>query len=462
MGDTNAVPVATPQAEAPLPTQAVARRRRWYLPVRTRVLLSVLFGLVWFGVSAWLAQPWIDDLGQSIGPVLAWCVILGIALIPGYLNAQLLAAVMLDRPRPLLAPTTAFPDLSVIVAAYNEENRLPQAMRALAASDYPGSVEFVVVDDGSTDRTAAVVDDLARRDDRVRLVRAQHHGKAHALNVALATVDAPLVATVDADTILTPEALQRAVARLLASPPDTVAVAGSVLVANSNDDMLTRVQRWDYLVGIASVKRAQALLQGALVAQGAFSVYRPAAIRAAGGWPDNVGEDIVLTWGMLYEGGRVGYEPTAIAFTEVPTRLRDFVRQRRRWARGMIEGLRTHGRALLFIRRPFAHGIWVDQFLPFLDAAYALAVPAGIVLALTGRFWIIGPMTLAVLPVNLAVGALLLARQRRAMSEVDVASPSSAKDYLGLGGFVLLYQLLVSPVALSGYITEVLRLRKRW
>jgi biofilm PGA synthesis N-glycosyltransferase PgaC len=296
----------------------------------------------------------------------------------------------------------------------------------------------------------------------VRLVRARHHGKARALNTALATIDAPLVATVDADTIVTVGALRRAVGRLLASPPDTVAVAGSVLVKNADDCLLTRAQRWDYLVGIASVKRAQALQQGTLVAQGAFSVYRPEAIRAAGGWPDLVGEDIVLTWAMLRDGGRVGYEPTAIAFTEVPTGIRAFIRQRRRWARGMIEGLRTHGRKLLFIRRPFAHAIWVDQVLPFLDAAYALAIPAGIALALTGRFWIIGPITLAVLPVSLAVGGLLFARQRRAMAEVGIAVRSSGKDYVGLGAFVLVYQLMVSPIALSGYVTETLRLRRRW
>jgi poly-beta-1,6-N-acetyl-D-glucosamine synthase len=450
----------TPDA-APAVAPAVAPQRRLYLRVRSRVLLSVLFGLLWAGVSTWLAQPWIHDLSDAIGPVLAWGVILGIALVPGYLNAQLLAAVMMDRPRSPVAPTS-YPDLSVIVAAYNEESRIAQALRALAASDYPGSVEFVVIDDGSSDGTVAVVADLARRDDRVRLVRAQHHGKAQALNAALATVDAPLVATVDADTTVTVGALRRAVSRLLSSPPDTVAVAGSVLVANVEDAMLTRTQRWDYLVGIASVKRAQALEQGTLVAQGAFSVYRPEAVREAGGWPDLVGEDIVLTWAMLRNGGRVGYEPTAIAFTEVPTETRAFLRQRRRWARGMVEGLRTHGRALLFIRRPFAHAIWVDQLLPFLDAAYSLAVPTGIVLALTGRFWIIGPMTLAVLPVNLAISGLLFARQRRAMAEVGIKVHCSGKDYLGLGGFFLFYQLLVSPVALSGYVAELLRRHKRW
>ena len=128
----------------------------------------------------------------------------------------------------------------------------------------------------------------------------------------------PLVATVDADTLLMPSALRRIVARLLISPPDTVAVAGAVFVRNSRNNFITRAQEWDYFLGIASVKRQQGLFQGTMVAQGAFSVYRAAALKEVGGWPDRIGEDIVLTWAMMREGGRVGYERTAIAFTGAP------------------------------------------------------------------------------------------------------------------------------------------------
>jgi poly-beta-1,6-N-acetyl-D-glucosamine synthase len=76
------------------------------------------------------------------------------------------------------------------------------------------------------------------------------------------------------------------------APSDVQAVAGSVLVRNS---LWTRMQEWDYFLGIASVKRMQGLYQGTLVAQGAFSLYRTEAVLAAGGWPDAIGEDIVLT-----------------------------------------------------------------------------------------------------------------------------------------------------------------------
>ena len=62
---------------------------------------------------------------------------------------------------------------------------------------------------------------------------------------------------------------------------------------------------------------------------------------AAGGWPDAIGEDIVLTWQLMRQGARVYYEPSAVAFTAAPTRLVHLARQRARWARGMVEGLRS-------------------------------------------------------------------------------------------------------------------------
>src|ERR1700686_4714004 len=101
------------------------------------------------------------------------------------------------------------------------------------------------------------------------------------------------------------------------------------------------MQEWDYYLGIAAVKRMQGLYQSTLVAQGAFSLYRTDEVRRIGGWPDAIGEDIVVTWRLMETGDGVLTEPTAVAFTDVPVTVKHFVRQRARWARGMIEGLRA-------------------------------------------------------------------------------------------------------------------------
>lgn len=430
----------------------------FYLSVRVRFVASVLAGLAWAGFSAWLALPWISELGRLLTLPIAAAVIAAIAIIPGYLNVQLVTSLVLDRPRPLVF-LHAFPGLTLLIAAYNEEASIEETLRYALRQDYGGGYTIVIADDGSTDGTREVVRRFALEHRRVRLVQSRHGGKANALNAALATIDTPLVATIDADTLLMPWALRRAVARLLCSPADTVAVAGSVLVRNSRANILACVQEWDYFLGIASVKRQQALLQGTLVAQGAFGVYDVEALRAAGGWPDMIGEDVVLTWAMIRNGGRTTFEPTAIAFTEAPTTFHRFVRQRQGWARGLVGGLRTHGWALLRQREFRTHAIGAIYLLPLLDGVYTFAVLPGIVLACFGNFAVVGPMTVAVLPISLSIALLMYAHQRRVFSKLGLRVRWNP---VGFVLYLLVYQLLMSPVSFAGYVKETVRARRLW
>jgi poly-beta-1,6-N-acetyl-D-glucosamine synthase len=433
-------------------------RFRFYLRVRTRFLLSIVAGLAWAGLSAWIAIGWTESLGRVVTLPVAILIIGGIAIIPGYLNVQLVSSLILDRPRPIELDHD-YPDVSLLIAAYNEESRIQETLEYALRQHYPGKLEVVVADDGSTDRTREIAELVGRQDPRVRVVTAHHGGKSEALNAALETVSSPLVATIDADTLLLPSALQRAIARMLSAPPDTVAVAGSVLVRNSRSGALARVQEWDYFLAIASVKRQQALFQGTLVAQGAFSVYRADAVRAVGGWPDRIGEDIVLTWSLIRRGGRTIFEPTAIAFTDAPVQFGHFVRQRRRWARGMIEGLREHGLSLLRGRKLHVHAVAANCLFPYLDSVYTIAIPVGIVLALTGNFLIVGPMTAAVLPISLLIALTMYRRQRAVFRLLGLRV---RRNLLGFVLYVLAYQLVMSPISVSGYATELVRARRVW
>ncbi|HEY4428233.1 MAG TPA: glycosyltransferase family 2 protein [Solirubrobacteraceae bacterium] len=434
------------------------RRAHIYIPLKARALLTFLAGVSWVCLSLWLSRTWIRTLGHDITLPLAVVVIAGIALIPGYLNIQLLTSILLDRP-PRLRFHVDFPDVTLMIAAYNEEGSIAETLDYVLRTDYPGRFDVTVVDDGSSDRTREIVAGYARRDPRVRLLAADHGGKANALNAALETVRAPLVATIDADTLLMPYSLGRAVARMLSSPPDTVAVAGAVLVRNSRDNLLTRAQEWDYFLGISSVKRGQALLQGTLVAQGAFSVYDTTALRLAGGWPNRIGEDIVLTWRMLLQGGRCVFEPTAVAFTEAPSSWAAFARQRRRWARGMIEGLRDHGFTLLRRMNLYSHSVAGNFVFPLLDATFTLAFIPGLVLAAFGDFAIVGPMTLLVLPLNALLGGVMFIHQRRVFKSVNLRVRNNRR---GLFFYLFCYQFVMAPISLGGYLLEMVRARRAW
>ena len=433
-------------------------RFRFYLRVRTRFLLTVLFGAGWAAFSTWLALGWIDDLGRVVTLPVAIAVICGIAIIPGYLNVQLASSLLFDRPTPI-GFVQSYPDVTMIIAAYDEEAAIRETLEYALRQDYPGRLEIILADDGSTDATPAIAQAVAETHPRVRVVTTPHGGKSVALNAALATIRTPLIATIDADTLLMPYALRHAVARMLTAPPDTVAVAGSVLVRNSRAGVLARMQEWDYFLAIASVKRQQALFQGTLVAQGAFSVYRTDAVRRAGGWPNKIGEDIVLTWALIRNGGRTIFEPSAIAFTDAPVRFLHFVRQRRRWARGMIEGLREHGGHLLRGRRLHVHAVAANCLFPYLDTVYTVAIPVGLVLALTGNFIIVGPMTAAVLPISLTIALTMYVRQRAVFGKLGLRV---RRNVLGFVLYVLVYQLVMSPISVSGYATELVRARRVW
>jgi biofilm PGA synthesis N-glycosyltransferase PgaC len=218
------------------------------------------------------------------------------------------------------------------------------------------------------------------------------------------------------------------------------------------------MQEWDYFHGIAAVKRMQSFYHGTLVAQGAFSIYRRDALLKVGGWPDCVGEDIVLTWALLKEGYRIGYAEDAVVFTNVPLTFGQFAHQRRRWARGLVEALRHHQRLLVKPRLSTMFIWWNVLFLP-MDLVFSLVFVPGLILALFGMFWIAGPMTLLTLPLAALWNIVIFRIQSRMFKREGV---SVARNWGALPFYILAYALVMQPVSLWGYATELAGMRKKW
>jgi len=426
-----------------------------YLPVWQKFIIATGFAVLWFSVSVWLADPWVQELSAVVGFYPAWIVILLVALIPGFTNAHILASLLMDSPPPL-PENIKLPPVTILIAAHNEEKTLPGTFEAIAKQNYPADLEIIVVNDGSTDGTSAWLQAQDMPD--LKVLHTDHVGKAGALNEGLRQVANDITVCIDADTFLHPTALRRIVTRLVSDPPHTAAVAGAVMVRNSRETFWTRVQEWDYFIGIASVKRQQSLYQGTLVAQGAFSAFRTDALRLANGWPPVIGEDIVMTWSLLKRGWRVGFEATAIAFTTAPDNFSSFWRQRQRWARGMIEGLKTHGN-LVWNGRLSGFFVGMDFVIPAVDLAYSFAFLPGVILALTGNYFIVGPMTLFVLPLALVIVLSLLWQQKKVFDQVGL---KIRRNHWGFLMFVLVFQAVMSPVSVTGYFKEALGFRKRW
>ena len=235
-----------------------------------------------------------------------------------------------DRP-----PTDDFtPDLTVIVPAFNEEISIVACVRGVLASDYP-DLSVIVMDDGSTDHTFDLVRDTFRDDPRVRVLHQANKGKWMALDRAYGHVHTEFVVSVDADTLVRPDAIRHLVQKL--RDPAVGAVAGVVKVAN-RVNFLTRFQALEYITTQNIIRRAADVYNGQLVVPGAIGAWRVEAVRKAGLYSgDTLAEDADLTISVQRAGYRVAFEERAIAETEAPASLRPFMRQRLRWVLGMLQ-----------------------------------------------------------------------------------------------------------------------------
>lgn len=437
---------------------AAPRRSGFYLSVRNKFQIAVGGGLAWMLLSIYLAQPWMHELSRTIGPVLAILAISGIAIIPGFMNAFLLIGLSMDK-RPKHTRLDHYPAISILIAAYNEAESIVQTLESISRQRYPGRMDVIVVDDGSKDGTPDLVEALLPQYPWLRLMRMpKNGGKANALNFALPQAKASLVITVDADSYLYQAALQSIVERYFEDPRNTRAVAGTVLVRNSRTSWITKAQEWDYFHGISAIKRVQSLFQGTLVAQGAFSLYDRATLEHIRGWPDCVGEDIVLTWAILKEGYRIGHSEEAYLFTNAPATLMQFIRQRQRWSRGMIEGFKKHPDIMLKAQLSTFFVYW-NLLFPLLDLAFTLCFIPGILLALFGNYAIVGPMTLALLPMGFAMNFLMYSIGNKSFKQHHL---KVRRNLPGFFIYTLAYSLIMQPACLIGYSSELLGTRKTW
>jgi cellulose synthase/poly-beta-1,6-N-acetylglucosamine synthase-like glycosyltransferase/peptidoglycan/xylan/chitin deacetylase (PgdA/CDA1 family)/spore germination protein YaaH len=253
----------------------------------------------------------------------------------------------------------------VLIPAYNEERVICKSIRSLLASPLK-QFAIYVVDDGSSDRTAAVVEREFAATARVYVIRKANAGKWSALNEGLRSIDADVIVTLDADTIFEPGALELLLRHF--TDPHVAAVAGGATVGN-RVNLITRFQALEYVINQNLDRRALELVNGITVVPGSISAWRRAALLEVGGFAaDTLAEDADATIRLEIDEWKVLYEPRAIARTEAPETIRSFLKQRMRWMFGTLQVAYKH-RAAIWRGRPLgvsAFGlpnIFVFQFL---------------------------------------------------------------------------------------------------
>lgn len=317
------------------------------------------------------------------------------------------------------------PRISVLIPAYNEEVWIAESVRRTLALRYP-DIEVVVVNDGSTDATMRALDEEFRLSPILPTYRRQletahvrsiqrskiepslvvvnkdNAGKADALNVALNIASGDLVCAIDADTVVTSDALLQLVAPFL-SHPDTEAVGGTIRLIDGRvpDDprefhdapkrLLLGAQTVEYMRSFLIGRLGWNALGGSLVISGAFGLFDRQRMIDIGGYDANsIGEDMELVVRLRRKAydedrrARVVFAPNPIAFTEAPSSWRTLGRQRNRWFRGLLDVLVRHRGMVLrpkygsagMVALPYF--ILVEALSPFLEAVGLILVAIGL------------------------------------------------------------------------------------
>lgn len=278
------------------------------------------------------------------GPSLLGVLFVTCTVIAALRVALLVLLAVRRRKRERERSGAEMPRVSVVIPAYNEEKVIGATIQALLASDYE-ALEIVVVDDGSTDGTFAEARAIAMEDLRVRCLRKPNEGKARAANHGVAYARGDIVVSVDADTIVAPDAIRHLVSHFV--DPEVAAVCGNVEVGNVSS-VLTMFQGIEYVTSQNIDRAALAELNAISVVPGALGAWRRDVLLDVGGYAgDTLVEDADLTLSVLRAGYRIAHEPRAIARTEAPETLGALWKQRFRWTYGTYQCMAKHGGALL-------------------------------------------------------------------------------------------------------------------
>ena len=331
-----------------------------------------------------------------------------------------------DRTRALLDDlTTSRPLVSIVVPAHNEELTIVDSLRALLAVEYD-PIEIVVVNDGSRDNTLELLSEnfdliaapvayeqplvsapvhacyRSIAEPRLVVIDKDNGGsKSDAVNAGINAASGTLVLVIDADTVLDPAAVGRAVLPFL-EEPSTIALGGNVAISNGcrieggrvvtvalPASWLARYQIIEYMRSFLLFRLACAAHNGVVLISGAFGMFRRSALIDVGGYDGTaIGEDMDLTVRLQqhYRSRgipfRIAFDPNPLGWTQAPEDWVSFRSQRTRWRRGLLQVLWRHRRVIGNAR----YGVVGAYIMPFIVVFEGV----GPLLEFTGYFLTIG------------------------------------------------------------------------
>jgi poly-beta-1,6-N-acetyl-D-glucosamine synthase len=292
-------------------------------------------------------------------------------------------------------PLKGMPLVSILVPCYNEGDNAAETLGAALAQRYP-HIEVIAINDGSRDNTAEVLDALAAREPRLRVVHlAQNQGKAIGLQMGAAAARSEYLVCIDGDALLDRDAVAYLVAPLIDNPR-VGAVTGNPRI-RTRSTLVGRIQVGEFSSIIGLIKRTQRVYGQVFTVSGVVAAFRRRALNDVGYWsPDMITEDIDISWKLQKRHWAIFFEPRALCWILMPETLRGLWKQRLRWAQGGAE---------VFLKNSSGLWSWRNRRMWMLVLEFCLSTGWAFMFALTIVLYLVGKFV--DLPVHLQVPTLL-------------------------------------------------------
>lgn len=264
------------------------------------------------------------------------------------------------------------PFVSIVIPCYDEADNVRETIAWAAAQEYP-DFEIIAVNDGSSDDTGTILDELREEHPRLRVLHhAENQGKAMGLRTGAMAARGEYLVCIDGDALLDPHATTWIVHHFL-NGPRVGAVTGNPRI-RTRSSLLGKIQVGEFSSIIGLIKRTQRIYGRVFTVSGVVTGLRKSALHRVGYWStDMVTEDIEISWALQKDHWDIRYEPNALCWILMPETLRGLWSQRLRWAQGGAEVLLKYGRSLLQWKKRRMWGVLAEYVLS-VGWAYAMAL----------------------------------------------------------------------------------------
>lgn len=254
--------------------------------------------------------------------------------------------------------------ISFLVPCFNEGNTIVDTINSIYKLEFPNK-QIIVVNDGSSDHSARVIEELQKEIDFVFVDLKENKGKANALNTGIEYTTYEFIMVIDADTIIDDDA-PFFMLNAFENNPRLAAVTGNPRIRNKKS-LLGKIQTVEYASIIGCIKRSQSIAGKINTISGVFTLFRKSAVEKVGKWDtDMITEDIAISWKFHINKFKIKYEPRALCWMLVPETIGGLWKQRIRWAQGGQEVLIRDFKQALKSFNPAFYMLLIEQVFSLL------------------------------------------------------------------------------------------------